>query len=829
MKKLRHSRLMKFLAGSMSIIFAAVISMNIVGTIVLMQENLYYASSEQLQQKIYSYLYNYTASDLINYLKTVEDLYHNNDNYRNYHTSEIELYRSKYSKDKSSIYFEIRDEQGNLLLKNDNQFTEPFFTFSSVYSTEDFSDDVYDPSKQKTEELLTGVTTITDKTNNSEYNIEATTFTDNFSDIPTTEGIEDILSSDNIHSDDITNSEYKLKEIYVENINSGINTLMLYFYKGDFNNEIFNYCKNELRYLKFDITGITFFQEEYAYNDVTQTVNRVYSPNDDSADEKSFVTTLSSAGKTAEITYKYNGSFYIDEFSDRLSIASLVLQNSDSDNISATYRQKNKIQIEMRIDVPYSSSVNDIYGIAENFVDFVTVYRDNIVFLTVLDIILFIAAFVFLFYSAGYIPKHDSAVARGLHAIPYDLVILCIGIFCIFELFLLISEEALFVFAACVAAVFVFVGFVYTTFVRARAGKIKTNNLVYKIYKAIKNASEIMEDSKINRLKIAFIAILFLTLTLFELLTFLIFDLSTAMVAFLILIVRIVELPALILICISLLALHNGAKNISKGNISYRIKNPLLKGALRKHAEYLNNINDAVNSAVEERMRSESLKTELITNVSHDLKTPLTSIVNYVDLLKKEKIDSPAAIEYINVIDRQSQRLKKLTIDIVEASKAATGNIEVQFEKLKLNVILLQTNGEYVERLSEKQLSLIQEIPENDISITADGTLLWRIIDNLMNNICKYSMPGTRVYLSLYTDGDNACISFRNISKAPLNIPADNLTERFVRGDASRNTEGSGLGLSIANSLTEIMNGKLSILTDGDLFKVMLSFPLDEN
>ena len=186
------------------------------------------------------------------------------------------------------------------------------------------------------------------------------------------------------------------------------------------------------------------------------------------------------------------------------------------------------------------------------------------------------------------------------------------------------------------------------------------------------------------------------------------------------------------------------------------------------------------------------------------------------------------ALEYIEVIDRQSQRLKKLTVDIVEASKAATGNIEVHPESTVLNVILLQTNGEYIERLEEKSLTLVSEIPDKKITISTDGRLLWRVIDNLMNNICKYSMPGTRVYLTLWENNGRAFISFRNISRNKLNITPENLTERFVRGDSSRNTEGSGLGLSIANSLTEIMGGKLSIIIDGDLFKVTLSFPTIE-
>lgn len=487
--------------------------------------------------------------------------------------------------------------------------------------------------------------------------------------------------------------------------------------------------------------------------------------------------------------------------------------------------KKNLIRLEVKIDIPENTTVNDIYGIAEKLVDAAIIYRDNIMAFTAVYILLLLIIFVFIFYSAGYIPKHDEPVARGLHAIPFDITAFAFLILVLFELFLFFSKEAWYMFISIFLAVITLISFLYSFVVRYRAKKLKANTIVFKTYNALKNASEALEDSKSAKLKIAVTAIIFLTVSAFELLCFLVLGFSSEMMSLVIFFLRILEIPILIFFLVSLAALHNGAKNISKGNIQYRIKNPLLTGALKKHAEYLNNINDAVNTAVEERMRSESLKTELITNVSHDLKTPLTSIVNYVDLLKKENISSEKAMEYIEVIDRQSQRLKKLTFDIVEASKAATGNIKAESEELNLNVIMLQTKGEYLERLEEKNLKLIEEIPENDILITADGRLLWRIIDNLMNNICKYSLPGTRVYLTLHKDSGNACISFRNISREAPNTDAENLTERFVRGDTSRNTEGSGLGLSIANSLTELMNGCLNVTTDGDLFKVTLTFP----
>ena len=224
-------------------------------------------------------------------------------------------------------------------------------------------------------------------------------------------------------------------------------------------------------------------------------------------------------------------------------------------------------------------------------------------------------------------------------------------------------------------------------------------------------------------------------------------------------------------------------------------------------------------------MKSERMKTELITNVSHDIKTPLTSIVSYVDLLKKQAMPNDQAREYLEVLDRQSARLKKLTEDLVEASKASTGNLTVDFQRTDVNVLLTQSAGEYQEKLAAKGMDLIlTPAPENP-AISADGRLLWRVFENLLSNIHKYAQPGTRVYLTCEAGENQVTTTFRNISATPLNISADELMERFVRGDASRNTEGSGLGLSIARSLTQLQHGTFSLTIDGDLFKAALTFP----
>ena len=249
---------------------------------------------------------------------------------------------------------------------------------------------------------------------------------------------------------------------------------------------------------------------------------------------------------------------------------------------------------------------------------------------------------------------------------------------------------------------------------------------------------------------------------------------------------------------------------------------------MKDHAININNINDGIAKAVEERMKSERFKTELITNVSHDIKTPLTSIINYVDLLEKEEIENETAKEYIGVLSRQSARLKKLIEDLLEASKASTGNISVSLTQLELGILLSQALGEYDEKFSNSNLQVVLNKTDDLLLVMADNRHIWRVFDNILNNISKYAQPNTRVYIDAKRNGKNAEISFRNISKDALNISGDELMERFVRGDSSRNTEGSGLGLSIAKSLTEVQKGNLKIQIDGDLFKVYIAFPLSE-
>ncbi len=245
----------------------------------------------------------------------------------------------------------------------------------------------------------------------------------------------------------------------------------------------------------------------------------------------------------------------------------------------------------------------------------------------------------------------------------------------------------------------------------------------------------------------------------------------------------------------------------------------------REHGENLGKIHVGMAHAMEEQLRSERLKTELITNVSHDLKTPLTSIINYVDLLGSAP-DEETRKEYVQVLSKHAQRLKKLTEDLLEASKASTGNLTVSFEPCNLCESLRQAAGEYAGPLEEAKLEPVVQLPPRDLTISADGKLLWRVLDNLLSNVSKYSLPGTRVYLQLREEGGRAVLGVKNVSREALNVSPDELLERFVRGDIARSTEGSGLGLSIARNLTEMQGGTFTLAIDGDLFKAELCFPL---
>lgn len=269
----------------------------------------------------------------------------------------------------------------------------------------------------------------------------------------------------------------------------------------------------------------------------------------------------------------------------------------------------------------------------------------------------------------------------------------------------------------------------------------------------------------------------------------------------------------------------DGINRIRDGEVDFKLDTESLHGSSRELADAVNNIGEGIRKAVRTSMKDEQLKTDLITNVSHDIKTPLTSIINYVDLLKRLKIEDEPAKGYIDILDNKAHRLKQLTDDLVEASKISSGNIELEREKLNLTELIHQSLGEFSEKLEEQRLQVIFSAGDEPAYIFADSRRMWRVAENIFNNICKYALEGTRVYIDLENKEEKIEVSIKNISKQQMNISPEELTERFIRGDSSRSTEGSGLGLSITKSLIKAQGGSFEIFLDGDLFKITIEFP----
>lgn len=271
--------------------------------------------------------------------------------------------------------------------------------------------------------------------------------------------------------------------------------------------------------------------------------------------------------------------------------------------------------------------------------------------------------------------------------------------------------------------------------------------------------------------------------------------------------------------------LKKGIEEIALGNMEYQIPLQGLRGENLKLAEMINGIANGFHMAVEEAMKNERLKTDLITNVSHDINTPLTSIINYVAILKQSDIADPKIQGYLDILEAKAQRLKTLTEDVVEASKVSSGNISLEYMDVDLVEMIQQTEGEMAEKFEARNLKMIVNLPAEPAVVHVDGRRMWRVLENIFGNAAKYAMPGTRVYADLKLEEDTVDLSLKNVSEHQLNISADELTERFIRGDLSRSSEGSGLGLSIAQSLTTMQGGTFNLYLDGDLFRVNIRFP----
>ena len=452
--------------------------------------------------------------------------------------------------------------------------------------------------------------------------------------------------------------------------------------------------------------------------------------------------------------------------------------------------------------------------------------RYQLIVIAAVSFILCLVLFIFLLCAAGHRAGSEGIVPSFVDKIPFDLftLLMIVAISCLWAILAEMQYDSiLLIMLAClvilVAALLILL-YIMSFAVRVKLGGVIKGCIIYKVlawvWRLIRSVCHAIAELVRGMPLVPKTCVIVAGIFVLELLST-----GNLFIGF---IVNALLAAALIYTAICAKKLLTAGHKLAAGDESCVVDTSKLYGPFREHGENLNTIRDGVSLAVEARMRSEHFRTELITNVSHDIKTPLTSIINYVDLLGKEKPENEKMREYIDVLQRQSARLKKLIDDLLEASKASTGNLTVNAEPCDVGVLLDQTLGEYGEKLSAAGLEPVLTKPEKPVIIMADGRHMWRIFDNLLNNICKYSQRGTRVYLEVCERDGKAVVTFRNISSRQLNISSDELMERFVRGDSSRNTEGSGLGLNIAQSLAQLQKGTMELTVDGDLFKVTLTF-----
>ena len=445
-----------------------------------------------------------------------------------------------------------------------------------------------------------------------------------------------------------------------------------------------------------------------------------------------------------------------------------------------------------------------------------------------------LACFVFLLCSAAHRSGTEDCVLLRQDKMPYDLYLpsaillgtgLCAMLVeCVAYELNTVKAVAAALIMACLTGVFM--ALCMTTAARIKTGTLFKNTLIYRLCTGVGMGASSMLSSISGawRFSLAFAGYLLIN----ALLSYRFFTRGGFFTFLILLAINGGALYLLLNMIRQMRTLSAAGKAMANGDLSYCVDTSGMKREFREHGENLNSIGRGMAIAVNERMKSERFKTELITNVSHDLKTPLTSIVTYIDLLQKKDIQDEKAKEYIDTIARQSKKLKKLTEDLIDASKASSGALNVNMERVNISELLRQSSAEYGERMEAVNITPVVNMPEEDIYVRADGRLLWRVVENLLQNICKHGMPGTRAYLEARTENGRAVVSFKNISQQQLNIPVEELLERFVQGDESRSRGGSGLGLSIAESLTELMKGKLKLSLDGDLFKVEMWFDEDK-
>ena len=540
-----------------------------------------------------------------------------------------------------------------------------------------------------------------------------------------------------------------------------------------------------------------------------------------------------------ELSQDFSNEFTLDGFGCHLTVASDDTGEVYLENFALTYTDKPLYTAQStRL---YTLSDGSIYALTYTadllqvetaptysylLLSWLTEHTGLTIFLTALFALLALFCFCFSMASAGHWAGHEGIHLTWLDKIPADvwLIVLLCTFFIGWEAFYYEWGRVFF----CAALVPLVLLFLCAFAAQCKAGTVLRGALIGRIARFLWRIVRAIFRALLHtlaRLPLVWkTALVGLVIAGAEFLLYINDFYRVRYGVFLVM--KLIELLAVLYIAVSLRTLQKGGEKLARGDFSSPIDTRYLLWDFKRYGQELNDVQGGLEQAVQEQMKAEHLKTELITNVSHDIKTPLTSIVNYVDLLKKEDIPSPNAQEYIAVLDRQSHRLKKLTEDLVEASKASSGALNVELQPTDVNVLLSQIEGEYQERLAACHLTLVTQPPAPGTMIQADSRLLSRVMDNLVSNVCKYALENTRVYVTAAVRDGQAVISFKNVSRDELNISPDELMERFVRGDASRHSEGSGLGLSIARSLVQLQGGTFALSIDADLFRADIVFPL---
>lgn len=526
------------------------------------------------------------------------------------------------------------------------------------------------------------------------------------------------------------------------------------------------------------------------------------------------------------------------------------LQEEAAEETLAERNKRIVVTLTANPSLPKEDEYALIYHQAEQLYD----NRNVIPVICCTGTILALLCFIFLLCSAGHKNGREGITPSAIHEIHLDVYTVVVAVGAFTGLYLAFgwigmnsSMINLIVLVVLFAAEVIWCTLYFMELaIRLKMGKWWQNTILYRVFRFFGRFCKRVFRGIVKLIRgipmVWRTALLCLAVCVVEFFGLILFYNDTGVLLFFWAIEKFILCGAITFVALMCKELQEGSEALADGDLNYKLDTSHMVLSFKEHGENLNRIGEGISAAVEQRMKSEHLKTELITNVSHDIKTPLTSIINYADLIGKEVSGDAKDTgdgtgtetaqereqhisEYAEVLLRQSQKLKKLLDDLLEASKATTGNLEVHPEVCDVSVLLSQAVGEYEQRFSEKKLETIVKQPEETVKVMADGRHLWRVFDNLLNNIYKYAQAGSRVYLNVEHDGQNANIIFRNMSAYPLEMSPEELEERFTRGDRSRHMEGNGLGLSIAKSLTELQKGDMEIVTDGDLFKVVITLP----